>query len=310
MHPYVKTLSRRSASTFWELAKVMLPVMVVVRIGEEFGLSHVLGDVLAPIMGFAGLPAETGIIWAICLLTGIYGGMGAYIALLPDLSLTVGQNSVLCAMMLIAHALPVEQVIVRRAGVSFLATALLRLVGALVYGAVVSWLISITGALSEPMDLSWLTPATVQNDWQSWGLETVKSMLMIFAIIVLLFIALDILGKAGITKRLVAAAEPLLRLNGIDPRLAPLTMIGVLLGLSYGGALIIQAVRENTYSPRAKFLALSWLSLSHSLIEDTLLMVAIGGDLWVILVGRVVFTFVVIGAIAAALKRLPEPATA
>lgn len=52
--------------------------------------------------------------------------------------------------------------------------------------------------------------------------------------------------------------------------------VGVLLGLSYGGALIIEQTQKNNFDAKTRLLALSWLSLSGSLIEDTLLIMALG----------------------------------
>src|SRR5690606_19090168 len=79
---------------------------------------------------------------------------------------------------------------------------------------------------------------------------------------------------------------------------APVTTVGVLLGLTYGGALIIEEAKKQNFSARTRFLALSWLSLSHSLIEDTLLVLALGANIWVVLVGRVILTLLIVAALA------------
>ena len=97
-----------------------------------------------------------------------------------------------------------------------------------------------------------------------------------------------------------------MRLSGLEERAAPLTTVGVLLGLAYGGALIIEAAERENYSPRTRLLALSWLSLCHALIEDTLLILALGANIWVILVLRGLATLGVLAALAA----LTRPGTA
>ncbi len=298
MKSYLKNLARRSLGSFATLVKIMLPVMLVIRIGEEFGLSETLGTGLAPVMHLAGLPPEAGIVWATGMLTGLYGGIGAYIALFPQMELSITQGSILCAMMLFAHSIPLEQAIVRRAGASFLLTSFLRIGGALLYGAGVAWICGLSDALSAPLELDWLTAAETDPGWGAWALSTAGSLASIFGIIVALFIGLDLLEKLGVMRRITAAIEPALRVIGLDTRLAPLTTIGLLLGLTYGGALIIQATKEQDFTPRAKFLALSLLSLSHSLIEDTALMLALGADIWIVLVGRVGFSLAVIAVLA------------
>ncbi|MGI9385057.1 MAG: nucleoside recognition domain-containing protein [Methyloligellaceae bacterium] len=308
MAHYLKSLTHRSLATFAELTRIMLPVMVVVRVGEEFGLSQTLGHLLGPVMGLVGLPPEAGVVWAVGLLTGLYGGIGAYLGLLPELGLTIAEHSVLCAMMLMAHAIPVEQTIVRRAGASFAITSLLRIGGALVYGAAVAWICDVTGALSAPLDTVWLTGGQGDPGWTSWAVATAKSFISILGVIVLLFIVLDALEALGVMRWLARMLEPLLQGIGLDPRLAPLTAIGSILGLTYGGGLIIQSTKEHRSSPRARFLALVCLSLSHSLIEDTALMLALGADIWIVLVGRIAFTLAVVATLARILDRVPKSA--
>jgi len=67
--------------------------------------------------------------------------------------------------------------------------------------------------------------------------------------------------------------------------------------------------RKNNYPKRTLFLSLSWLSLSHSLIEDTAIMLALGADIWVVLVGRVILTLIIIALLARlTLRWAPERA--
>ena len=297
---------RRSLVAFTDLVRIVLPVMVLVRIGEEFGLSQSLGVLLGPVMDIAGLPAETGVVWAIALLTGLYGGIGAYITLLPELSMTFAQHSILCAMMLFAHAIPVEQAIVRRAGAGFAVTSILRIGAALTYGAIVYWICARTGALSAPLDLSWLAGADASQGWISWTTATLKTLVSILGIIIGLHFMLDVLDRIGATQWMTNTLEPVLRVIGIDTRLAPMTMIGMLLGLTFGGGLIIQSTKETRYTPKARFLALSCLCLLHSVIEDTILMIAIGADIWVVLVGRAAFSLAIVAVMAWTLNHLPE----
>jgi hypothetical protein len=75
-------------------------------------------------------------------------------------------------------------------------------------------------------------------------------------------------------------------------------MAGVLLGMVYGGALIIEETGKQQFSARTRFLALAWLSLSHGLIEDTALMLMLGASAWVVLAGRVLLTMLVVAALA------------
>jgi len=307
--PYLLKLWRRSAHLFVQLLKVMLPVMLLVQVGQWLGWIDAIGQAVGPAMALLDLPPEAGMIWIACVFVGLYGAIAALIGFAPVLDLTVAQFSALGAMMLFAHALPIEQAIVRRAGASFWATAALRLAAAVGYGALVAWACRLGGWLQQPVDFAWLPQAAAEaagweGVWQ-WMAGTAYSLGLTYAILVGLLILLDVLDRTGITRVITAAMAPLLRLSGLDPRVTPVTTVGVLLGLTYGGALIIEEAERQQYPARTRFLALAWLSLSHSLIEDTLLLMTLGANGWVVLGGRVLITL----AVVALLARLTRGAT-
>ncbi|RTZ40076.1 hypothetical protein EKL30_17645 [Candidimonas sp. SYP-B2681] len=303
MLSYPVVMLRRSWRMFATVSKVMLPVMILVQIAQVFGLVELAGRLLAPAMSLLHLPPEAGIIWATTLLIGIYGGLASLSSLAGTMDMSAGQLSALCAMMLFAHSLPVEQAIVRRAGAGFWATAALRVGTALAYGAAVSWTCYLTNTLSEPVSMEWLRGpdgigSSTANPYFAWIQATAFSLALTFVIIAVLVVALDALDRLGITRRITDAMMPLLRASGLNAQVAPVTTVGVLLGLTYGGALIIEEATKQNFSARTRFLALSWLSLSHSLIEDTLLLIALGADVWVVLVGRVLVTLAIVAALA------------
>lgn len=301
MSTYVLTLLRRSWRMFITIARIMLPVMVIVKVAQAFGLVDLVGRLITPAMSLLNLPPEAGLIWATTVLTGMFGGIATLSTLATSIDMTVGQMSALGAMMLFAHGLPVEQAIVRRAGASFWLTATLRLGTAIVYGAAVGWACHFTGALSEPVSFAWLSGSSFTQgagDYLGWVQATAYSLGIALLIIIVLVAVLDAFERLGITRRITATITPLLRISGLSAEVAPVTTVGVLLGLSYGGALIIEESEKKNFSRRTRFLALSWLCLSHSLIEDTLLIMALGANLWVVLVGRVAITLAIISLLA------------
>jgi hypothetical protein len=81
------------------------------------------------------------------------------------------------------------------------------------------------------------------------------------------------------------------------------------LGLTYGGGLIIQEARAGQLSRHDVFCALALLGICHSFIEDTLLMMVIGGHLSGTLIFRTLFALLVTGLVARLLRRLPDAVT-
>ena len=68
----------------------------------------------------------------------------------------------------------------------------------------------------------------------------------------------------------------------------------MVMGIGFGGALIIRETTRGSMDKREIFNSLALMGLCHGLIEDTLLMMAIGGKIGGILVGRVLFSLIVV----------------
>lgn len=295
-----------SFGLYWSLLKIMIPVMVAVKIAVELGMITLLGQAFAPIMGLVGLPAEMGIVWATTCLVNLYGGAAALLGVLPQTPLTVAQMTVLATMMLAGHGLPLEQRICQKAGASLLVTAALRLGVAVVYGAVLSAVYSGFDLLQQPMPPSLLPMPAEDAGWLAWGLSSLESLLSILGIILVLILVLRLMDISGITALLTRIFAPILRVMGIGPEATPLTMVGVLLGLSYGGGLIIRESQAGRLPGRDTFLAIAFLSICHSLIEDTLFMMALGGHWSGVLLGRFVFAVALLAILAPVVRALPD----
>jgi spore maturation protein SpmB len=119
-------------------------------------------------------------------------------------------------------------------------------------------------------------------------------MLIIFLIILTLMAVLQIMKKLGITTLMTRLLEPLLKLLGMSRDAAPVTIIGMTLGLSYGGGLIIQEAQSGRLDRRDLFASVTLMGLCHSIFEDTLLMMVLGAHVSGIFWGRLIFSLVAI----------------
>ena len=289
MIQYAQRLTGRTAAILADLLPLVLLAMLLVRIGEQFGLSELLARVLAPVMQLVGLPAETGIVWAVTMLTGIYGGVGVYLSIMPGIELSLAQHSILCSMMLFAHALPVEQAVVYRVGASAWLTGVTRVLAAICYGFVANWICLETGFLAQGFESPVVGVFDSNPDWLQWFSDTFFYVVALVFIVLGLLVLMDVLKAIGAIGLLNRCLRPLLRIVGVESQLAPIATTGVLLGLVYGSALMLEEVRSKNYSARAVFTAMMLVCLMHALIEDTLVVMAIGANVWIVLVGRVPF---------------------
>ncbi|MEP3196543.1 MAG: nucleoside recognition domain-containing protein [Lentilitoribacter sp.] len=305
---YLRSLMSRSLRTAATLFKIMLPAMILVRILDQFGFSQSIGEFIGPVMALVGLPAEAGIVWAVAMFSSLFGGIGALITLAPQMDLNVGQVSILAAMMLFAHALVIEQAVVHKAGANFFTTSIIRIVAGFLYALIAYQVIDYLDVLQAPAKFTWAPEGLESDDWLKWSIATAQSMAIMFIIIVALLVLLDVIDRLGINRLLSRLLAPIHDLIGIRRELAPITTVGLLMGIAYGGGLIIEQLREKAISKRELFLTLSFLSIFHAVIEDTLLMMAFGADIWVILVFRGIFSVIFMAILARMIFFKREPA--
>lgn len=284
---------KKSTQISLTLFKIMIPIIVVIKALEELGLVVLLSEWLTPVMEFVGLPGAMGLVWATALVTNLYGGIVVYASLASDVSMSVAQVTVLSSMMLIAHALPIEARIAQKAGVNITLTLLLRVGMAIIFGLVFNQIYQTAGWLQQPTQLLWSPEQTDASLW-IWLQNQMISLLLIYCIVFALVLLLDILQRLGVIQWINNMLRPVLHLLGIGREAETITLVGLTLGLSYGGALLISEAQAGHIKPRDVLFSISLLGLSHSLIEDTLLMMLIGADLSGILLGRVIFTLLII----------------
>ena len=199
---------------------------------------------------------------------------------------------------------PIEGAIAKKAGVSWLATLSVRVGGSLV----LAWLLNLSyqygDLLNYPATVLWQPEVSTDTSYLTWALDQLKSFAVIFMVISALLLLLKILKLVGIEKLMAVMLRPFLRLLGISKDATNLTIIGITLGLSFGGGLLINEAKKGHISARDVFTAIMLLNLLHSLIEDTLLILLIGADFYTIFWGRLVFSVLVIALISNVIKRI------
>lgn len=290
-----------------ELFKIMIPVLIIMRLLAALDLVGLLAAPLGPVMGLVGLPPETGLIWAAGMLNSIYGGIAVFLSLMGDLHLTAAQATVLWSILLVAHSLPVELSVARRSGPRLTFQLISRVLGGWLLGWLLHLAYSATDALNEPAMVLLSAAPPADLGWEGWALSQLQNLAKIFGIILALLALIRVLKCLRITEIMNALLRPVLRLIGIGERASTVTVIGLTLGISYGGGLIIREAREGGLDRRDVFFSLTLMGLCHSLIEDTLLMAMAGGHFSGILWGRLVFALVTVAALVQVSRRLPIP---
>lgn len=301
----VKTVLRDTSSTYFFLLKIMIPISIIVKVLQEIGAIKVIGDILSPAMGIVGLPGNFGLILTTAMITNIYGALIIFFQLSLINTYSVAQVTILACMMLITHTLPIEARVAQKAGVRLWYTLSFRIICAFIFGIILNLIFTYFNLFQYENVMIW-KPDYTDPTLIQWTLSQIGYYIMIFLIIFGLMTLMRILKKMGGLDKLNNFLKPALEFLGMSKNAAILPIIGLTLGLAYGGGVIVKEVKSKAISKKDAFLSLSFMDLSHSLIEDTLLTLSIGASLFGILFGRILFTIPIMFILIKIINRLSK----
>ena len=294
---FFKTLFDEVVTVSVPLFKLMVPIILLVKVLEELGAITLLGQWLGPLMALVGLPEEMGLVWAATIATNIYGGMIVLYSVAADNTLTVAQMTVLGGLLLMAHGLPIETRIAQLAGMRMRVAIITRMFGAFAFAWLLHMLYDQTQTLQEPAQMMW-QPQPIPDGLVYWFLAQAKALVMIQIVIIILLTFLKIMRMLGVEKVIQWMLRPLLKLVGIGKEATTITLVGITLGIAFGGGLLIKEAHAGHVSKKDVFTSLILLGFCHSLIEDTLLVILLGAHLSGVLWFRLVFAFMFTSAMS------------
>ncbi len=306
LHPILATV-KDAARISLDLFKIMIPVVIAVKILQEFNLVGYLAAPLAPVMKLVGLPGEMGLVWATALINNIYSGLIVFLSLAQDQPLTAAQATILGTMILVAHSMPVELRVVQSSGPKLGFQLLIRMAAAFLMGLVLNLIYQNFDMLQGPANIL-LTPdnSAIEKTIFEWALGEIRNLISIFGIILCLLAVMRILTKIRVIAAIDFLLRPFLTMMGIGTKASALTVVGLTMGLSYGGGMIIHETKSGRIDKKDVFYSLTLMSICHSLIEDTLLLMMIGGHVSGLFWGRLIMSCLIVAALVQITKFIPE----
>ena len=273
----------------YELFRIMIPTLIIVKILQELGFVDILNNLLSPLMFLVGLPEEIGIVVTTTILTSPYTGLAVLAGLPLENGLTSAQASVLGLLILFAHSLPIEALICRRAGVRIRATIFVRLILGFLFCVMLNQFLNATNLLSSQATI--IIPFSEPSpSLLDWVFNQIKTLFIIFIIIVLIVILIEIFKYIGIQRLIELSLKPFLNLIGVGERASTIAVVGVTLGIGFGGGLLIQEVKSGKIKYKDVFGVITLIGMLHSVIEDTGLVSLMGANIFITLLLRCILT--------------------
>ena len=300
-------MTLRNAMTTWLLVvKLMIPALILTRLLVFFELIAPLARLFEPVMGLMGLPPEMALVWVFGMIANLYAAISVYLTLVPllDPALNLAQVTTLAGLCLVAHSLLVEGQICRGAGLSFWRVSLFRILAGILWGVMVHQAALITGWGTEPARIQEFINLASEPlpSWGLWLWLSLKQLFLILILIEALMLLMEFIKYFDLTRLLVKLLEPPLRLVGVGESAVMVTIIGCVLGLAYGGGLIIAERHSGRLAPGDIFGAVMLMCVFHSMLEDTFLWWTMGASLGWLLAARLILAL----GLTAGLTRLAK----
>jgi len=264
---------RRALSGYIWLLKILFPVSLATALLDYSGWLQHMDVALKPAMATLSLPPSA----ALPILIGMTAGVYASLAAMAVLPLSSDHLTIITVFILIAHNLPQEGIIQARSGINFVKTTLVRIIAALATGALVAWCLqpetgSAVGSVSVPLREAASMGAFLQN----WIVEMLQLCVKILIIVIGVMTMIELMKEFSLIDVWVRLFAPVLRMMGLHQRAGVLWLTGVIFGLAYGGAVIVEESSSLRLDPEeVEKLQLS-IGINHSMIEDPLLFLPLG----------------------------------
>lgn len=122
--------TKKGFDTLIELAKIMIPIYIGIKILDHSGILNHVSNIFKPLMSLLGLPGEASLALVVGYTVNIYAAIG----IIASINLSIKQATIIAIMLSIAHNLIAETAITKKLGVKASIIVPLRLVVSLICG--------------------------------------------------------------------------------------------------------------------------------------------------------------------------------
>ncbi len=269
--------------SFVWMCEIVIPVSLAVTLLQWTSWLSRIDFILNPLMSVLNLPSAA----ALPIISGMLINIYAVVAILAVIPFTVEQMTLIAIFALIAHNLIMEGIVQHRSGVNVIKATFTRLTAAILTVFIVSQFFTET---SQPVIMSSeiTTQLPLLETLKDWAIDTGVLLAKVFGIIMFIMIVLEVSRAMGWIDRVLRAFQPVMRVLGLSSRTAMMFVPGIIFGLLYGGAVIIEESKKSNLSrEEVEYLHIS-LGINHAMIEDPALFAVLGINLFWLWVPRLI----------------------
>ncbi len=276
----IKTSLQSSLKSSIVILKLIVPIYILADILFYYNLLEYISFIFEPITSFLNLPNET----ALAIVSGMFLNLYAAIAFAAPLGLSPKEWTILAVFLGICHALIVETAIMKKLGISKTFSFLLRLIAGILVSYIVTlmpehWFVSDAILQNQAPTLS--SYNSIFDLLSNSIYESIYLSIQVIILVTLLIFSLDFIKSLKIVEEYSNKVNSAFSIT-----------IGVILGITYGAGILISEYEKNTLTKKEILYIGTFLMICHAIIEDTLLFVIFGANIWIIVILRVLFAFI------------------
>lgn len=263
------------------IIKITVGVSFAMMLLKYFNILPYISDFISPVFSIFGLPGST----ALAFVSGYCVNVYSAIAVMTSLDLDRRAITILSTMVMAAHSMFLETPVLKKTGVSGVRMVAVRTLSAFVLG------VGLNLVLPGEATLDASSAAVAERgaflpQLGAWALSTLKLVVMMICIIYALNVLQRVLQEFGIIDKIAKVFKPLMKVFGLPEGTVFLWIVANVIGLGYGAAAILDSLSRNTLSERDVKLLDSHICISHSNLEDLILLSATGAVWWILLLSR------------------------
>ena len=274
-------------STKW-LLKLMIPISLAVTLMQHFEILAWIATWINPLFVHFGLPGES----AVAFISGATAGTYAGIAAMMSIPLTMKQASILALMIALCHALPMECAVNKKTGSSFWNMGAIRIIMALICAFCLN--IILPDMQGKYIYLGAEADSSFWEVMKIWGVSQIKMSLMVVLIIYSLMVVQRMLEAYRLLDPLSRLLSPLMKLFGLPRHASYMWLVGNVLGISYGSAVMVELEEKGLVTREEANDVNYHLIMNHSMLEDTIVFAATGISALLLITTRLCFALLLV----------------
>jgi len=284
----VKEILPKTLRTCLWLIKVTVLISLGILFLRYFNILPWFSELISPVFNIVGLPGEA----ALAFVTGYFVNVYSAIAVIVTLHLDIRAITILSVMVLCAHNIITETAVQKKTGSSALRMVAIRTLSAFILGFVLN--LVMPGEVASLYTQPNMANVPFMDMAKEWFNSTITVVIKMTVLIFTLSVMQRLLSEFGVIRWISKFLRPILAVFGLPAKTSFLWIVANILGLAYGAAVMIDEYEHGKVSKKDIDLLNHHIAISHSNLEDVILLSSIGGMVLWLLLSRWVMAFLLV----------------